>query len=279
MLKARGFGPKWIKLIYNILDSASTLVNGVPGKRIICKRGVRQGDPLSPILFVNTFDLLQSDINKAWQNGYIDLPIMDDVGQKYPIVQYADDTLMIMPADNQQLIYLKEVLQIFSQSAGLHVNFHKTTLVPINIDIERGNDLADIFGCEVESLPFAYLGLPLGTTRPFVSDLMPTVSIIDKKLSGISSLMSYTGKLTLLNSVIQSLPMYAMCSFKVPITIFVHFEKSGRRFLWYDRENKIQGKCLASWEMMCRPKDQGFRNIESQTTKSSSAYKEFAQIL
>jgi hypothetical protein len=102
MLKARGFGPKWVKLIYNILHSASTsvLLNGVPGKKIICKRGVRQGDPQSPILFVNTADLLQSTVNKAWQDGFIDLPIMDDFGQKYPIVQYADDTLMIMPADN-----------------------------------------------------------------------------------------------------------------------------------------------------------------------------------
>jgi hypothetical protein len=173
MLRARGFGPKWVKLISNILHPASTsvLLNGVLGKKIICKRGVRQGDPLSPILFVNTVDLLQSAINKAWQNGYIDLPIMDDFGHKYPIVQYAYDTLMIMPAHNQQLIYLKEVLQIFSQSTGLHVNFHKTTLVPINIDSERTNDLADLFGCKVESLPFAYLGLSMGTTRPSVSAL------------------------------------------------------------------------------------------------------------
>jgi hypothetical protein len=69
--------------------------------------------------------------------------------------------------------------------------------------------------------------------------------------------MSYTGRLTLLNSVINSLPMYATCSLKIPITIFIHFEKSGRQFLWADREDKIQGKCLASWEMICRPKDQG----------------------
>jgi hypothetical protein len=62
--------------------------------------------------------------------------------------------------------------------------------------------------------------------------LMPFVSMLDKRLSGISSLMTYTGRLTLLNYVINSLPMYAMCSLKVPITIFVHFLKCGRQFLW-----------------------------------------------
>jgi hypothetical protein len=51
--------------------------------------------------------------------------------------------------------------------------------------------------------------------------------------------------------------MYAMFSLKVPITIFIHYEKSGRQFLWADQADKIQGKCLANWEMICRPKDQG----------------------
>jgi hypothetical protein len=73
---------------------------------------------------------------------------------------------------------------------------------------------------------------------------MPIVSSLDKRLSGIYSLMSYTGRLTLLNSVINSLPMYAMCSLKIPITIFIHFEKSGRQFLWDDKEDKIQENAL-----------------------------------
>jgi hypothetical protein len=164
---------------------------------------------------------------------------------------------MIMPTDQTQLLSLKEILANFSASTGLQVNYNKTTLVPINVDSAHANSLANIFGCKVESLPFTYLGLPLGTTRPSVADLMPLVSRLDKKLSGISSLMSYTRRLTLLNSVINSLPMFAMCSLKVPITIFIHFEKSGRQFLWADREDKIQGKCLASWDLICRPKDEG----------------------
>jgi retron-type reverse transcriptase len=88
MLHAKGFGPKWISLVKSILLSASTsvLLNGVPGKKILCKRGVRQGDPLSPLLFVNTSELLQSIINDAWNRGILSLPIDDDFGQKYPIL-------------------------------------------------------------------------------------------------------------------------------------------------------------------------------------------------
>jgi hypothetical protein len=51
--------------------------------------------------------------------------------------------------------------------------------------------------------------------------------------------------------------MYAMCVLKIPITIFIHFEKSGRQFLWAKKETDKHGKCLAKWELVCIPKDQG----------------------
>jgi hypothetical protein len=95
---------------------------------------------------------------------------------------------------------------------------------------------ANEFGCKIETLPFTYLGLPLGTTRPSVDDLMPLVSRLDKILSGISSIMTYTGRLTLLNTTLNAILMYAMCVLNIPITIFVHFEKSGRQFLWAKKE-------------------------------------------
>jgi hypothetical protein len=69
MMKHTGFGDIWISWITKILSSASTsvILNGDPGKNIICKRGVRQEDPLSPLLFVAAAELLQVVVNNAWQ--------------------------------------------------------------------------------------------------------------------------------------------------------------------------------------------------------------------
>jgi hypothetical protein len=85
MCKALGFGPKFLSWITNILHTTSTsvLLNGVLGKKIKCKRGVRQGDPLSPLLCVSTVELLQYVINEACQSGILQLPIDDSFGKKF----------------------------------------------------------------------------------------------------------------------------------------------------------------------------------------------------
>jgi hypothetical protein len=149
------------------------LLNDVSDRGFKCKRGVRQGDPLSPLLFVLGAELLQSIINKAFRMNILRHPLSKDFDQDYPIIQYAGDTLIVMPAYASQLLTLKGLLWSFAASTGLRVNYSKSFLVPINVEGNVTLHLAKTIGCQVVEMSSTYLGLPLGTTRPIVDEFTP----------------------------------------------------------------------------------------------------------
>lgn len=144
------------------------LLNGVPGRQFHCRSGVRQGDPLSPLIFVLAADLLQAAINDAFRQGRLQLPFPCAGQNDYPVIQYADDTILVLPACPRQATLVKGILTDYATSIGLKINFQKSTLIPINLDEVSTSHLVQIFGCSVGTMPFTYLGLPLGTTRPTV---------------------------------------------------------------------------------------------------------------
>lgn len=111
IMKCMGFDDRWLGWMDCLFSTAksSVLLNGTPGRQFYCRRGVRQGDPLSPLIFVLAADLLQAAINDAYRAGLIHLPIPvpDD---EYPVIQYADDTILVMPADQTQAECIKQIL-------------------------------------------------------------------------------------------------------------------------------------------------------------------------
>jgi hypothetical protein len=107
---------------------------------------------------------------------------------------------------------MKNILENYALSTGLKINFHKSSLIPINLNNNSAQNMADLLGCNVAAMPFTYLGLPLGTTKPTVYDLMPLVDRIERRVSATFLMMSYSGRVTVVNSLISSISTFAMCS-------------------------------------------------------------------
>jgi hypothetical protein len=188
-------------------------------KQFIAKEGLGREIHSPPLLFVLAANLLQSLVNEAYHRNLISLPLSSSYGQAYLIVQCADDTLIIMIAEARQLLFLKCLLQSFATSTRLKVNFHKSFIVPINVAEEKTEILATTLGCQIQSMPFTYLGLPLGTTKPVFQDFMPLLSRVEKRLMGIATFASYSRRLTLVNAVLSALLTFYMCVLKLPVEI------------------------------------------------------------
>nr|CAD1825938.1 unnamed protein product [Ananas comosus var. bracteatus] len=200
LLKARGFSPLWIAWIQALLNSANTsvILNGVPGKSFTCKRGLRQGDLLSPLLFI----LCADDTS----------------------LQFADDLLIFLDGSARSAAATKLILDAFAACSGLKINYYKSSLTPINLPTAQATSLANSFGCEVKGFPLNYLGLPLSPKRLCKPDYMLLIEKVDNCLAGWKGLtLSRGGRLVLLNSVLSTIPLIsARCSgclsgFKIPL--------------------------------------------------------------
>lgn len=266
VMEVRGFPVVWCDWIDAILRSShsAVLLNGVPGKWLKLKCGLRQGDPISPYLFLIVADVLQRLIR---QDGVMRHPLVPHAPAV--VLQYADDTLIVMRACEAGAARLRQILDMFAEATGLRINFSKSMLVPVHVEQATQELVVRALGCAVGSFTQIYLGLPLSWEKLKFSGFPPMLAKVDKYLAGWAArLLSPAARLVLINAVLDALPTYAMAALILPLALIRELDALRRAFLWNVAEHASGAQCLVAREHVCRAKSEGGLGVRNLATQN-----------
>ena len=267
VMNRMGFGSRWLSWIKWCISTASfsVLFNGSPAGFFPSSKGLRQGDPLSPYLFVIGMEALSCLINSAVEGNYFARSRIA-VGRGEDLVishlLYADDTLIFCQANIEQLKYLSWILMWFEALSSLKINLNKSEIIPIGT-VDNVEELASELGCKVGSFPTLYLGLPLGAKHKALGVWDLIEERFRKRLAYWKiQYISKGGRATLIRSTLSSLPIYYLSLFRMPQKVSARLERIQRQFLWggSDHDKKIS---LVKWATVCIDKRKGGIGIKS----------------
>ncbi|CAA7047953.1 unnamed protein product [Microthlaspi erraticum] len=251
----------WIKKCIST-PSFSVSINGITSGYFKGKTGLRQGDPLSPILFVMAMNILSIMLNKAAEEGIFKLhPDCENVQLTH--LAFADDLLIFLEGSADSVDGVLKILAQFEKMSGLAVNITKTSMFCSGVSTQVLNDLRNRFSLEAASLPIRYLGLPLSSKKLSVNDCDPLISKIRMKMSSwMHRPLSFAGRLTLLSSVISGLIVFWTQAFFLPKTVIRQINSLSSSFLWHGKLDCPTG-AKVSWSEVCYPKAEGGLGIRS----------------
>jgi hypothetical protein len=227
-----------IELINIIMSCVTTvksnvLWNGARAEFFSPQCGVRQGDPMSPYLFVLCMDKLSHLIIEAIEEGHWK-PMR--AGRNGPLIShlmFADDLLLFGQANDDNLKTVLEVLQKFCAMSGQQVNYDKSSIsFSRNVHHSVRSSLSMQSGLK-ETLKLGnYLGVPALGKAPRVQDFQYMVDKVKARLTGWKTKhLSLAGRITLAKSVIQAIPIYPMMTMPIPRTCLNEIEKIQRAFI------------------------------------------------
>jgi hypothetical protein len=182
-------------------------------------------------------------------------PLVDDC--PCPVLQYADDTLVLIRGDPEDVQCLKAILDSFALPTGLKINYAKTTVVPIHLDESKADQCISILGCKREAFPQMYLGLPLSMNKLQNAAFTPYIAKADRYLVGWqAALLNAMGRSVLVNSVLDS-QLISMCALPLPVGVIAQMDQHRRSFLWSGEGTMTGAQSLVAWERVCWSKDHG----------------------
>ncbi|KAL0293602.1 UNVERIFIED_CONTAM: hypothetical protein Sradi_6928600 [Sesamum radiatum] len=271
VLKLFNFPHQFIVLIDQCVSTASFSVslNGSIHGFFKGGRGLRQGDPMSPYLFVLVMEiwtlLLRFRIKEAADFQYHwkckDIGLFN--------LCFADDVLLFCKAHLPSIIVIADTLNEFAALSGLKVNPAKSQIIFSRAVQQERQQILDYLGFQEGSLPVKYLGIPLTSSRLTIADCRPLIDKVDARLAGWNNqTLSYAGRLQLIKSVLTTLHTYWASAFILPKGVLKTLEKKMRQFLWHGSAGRRNAK--VAWAWISKPKEEGGLGIRSLTTTNQA---------
>lgn len=259
VLQSFGFNSTFCNWISSILHSAkmSVSINGTQKGYFSCNRGVRQGDPLSPILFCLAEKVLSRSIKLLVDQGKLDL-IGAARGSCIPShCFYADDLMVFCKRKISNLEALKQVFTRYAECSGQSINLRKSFIFGGCITAARMNHMVGLLGFSIGSLPFTYLGAPIFKGKPKSIYFQPIVDRVRLKLANWkASLLSIAGRVQLIKSVVQGMLVHTMSIYSWPTKLLREMEKWIKNFIWSGDVSKKKMVAVA-WKKVCADYDEG----------------------
>uniref|UniRef100_A0A8R7TQP3 Reverse transcriptase domain-containing protein n=1 Tax=Triticum urartu TaxID=4572 RepID=A0A8R7TQP3_TRIUA len=233
VLRKAGFGERWITWICGLLASSSTriMINGMPGRPIYNTMGLRQGAPLSPMLFILIMEPLHCMFELATTRGL--LAPLARTGLHHRLSMFADDVMIFLKTNERDLSTCASLLTLFGEASGLRVNLAKSAVYPIRCSAETLEIVERALGCPRGTFLCKYLGLPLTLRKQSHVQLSGLVDQLAMALpKWKATKMPKSGRMLLVQTVLCAMPLHAMMALDLPQKTISAMNKICRSFLW-----------------------------------------------
>ncbi|CAK8566440.1 unnamed protein product [Lathyrus sativus] len=231
----------------------SVLINGSPTTEFEMYRGLRQGDPLSPFLFLIVAEglvgLMRNVVSRDKFQGF---KFNDFLHIK--LLQFVDDTILVCDGKLNNLWTTKAILCGFELKSGLCVNWNKSKVYGINLHADVLRVASNFLACAVGLVPFNFLGIQVGFNPRRKATWTHLVDKVKKRLTKWKGKqMSIGARVVLLNVILTNLSIFQFSFYKEPKGVIQYLIKIQRSFLWdgTNFKNKID---RVSWPTVCKPK-------------------------
>ena len=235
--------------------SFSVCLNGNSSGFFSSTKGLRQGDPISPYLFVLAMEVFSKLLQSKFDQGYIHYhPKTSGIALSH--LMFADDVMIFFDKSEASLHGINEALDDFASWSGLHMSKEKTQLFHAGLS-HLDCEAIQRHGFPLGSLPIRYLGLPLMHRRLRVSEYEPLIQKVACRFkSWAVKMLSYAERAQLIASVISGIINFWISTFMLPRGCIKKLESLCSRFLWLGKIDGGKG-AKVSWSSVCFPNKEG----------------------